>query len=154
MRRNNGRHLLRSYLVARVTAAAYEFDEPPDAAVKKRVAAARARADAVHDDASRLVVAALIAAHFDFALRLKAHDGDITAAAVYRSRSYELSTSSFSGVPLAELLAALPLRRPALARARAAALEYFRPASVAAAASRRTLLGWRPSLAEEANEYV
>ena len=57
-------------------------DEPPDAAVKKRVAAARKRADAAHDDAPRLVIAALVAAHFDFALRLRAHDGDLPAAKV------------------------------------------------------------------------
>ena len=49
-----------------------------------------------------------------------------------------------------KLLAALPMRRPLLAAARAAALDYF---AADPALAKRTLLEWLPSTAEEIDVY-
>ena len=122
------------------------FDPPANEAQQKLVDKLRARSDAEHDEAPRLIVALTIAAHFDFCLRLNAYDGTLVASHVFGTR-YELSTTSISGVPIGTLLASLPLRRPALALARAAALEYFGAPS---AGMRRMLLGWRPATPKEA----
>ena len=121
------------------------FDKP----VNPNVDALRSRADAEHDEAPRLIVALTIAAHFDFCLRLKAFDGMLVASSVFCTR-YELSTTSISGVPIGTLLSSLPLQRPAFARARAAALDYFGGSS---AGMRRVLLGWRPAEPKEATSF-
>ena len=144
---------MNAYFVASVTAANYKLDESPDLNTKQRVNDCRKRADAVADDSPRLIVMAVVAAHFDFCLRLKATDAGpdgLLAPAVYREGGYELPTTSLGGEPLARLLAALPLRRPQLARARAAVLDYFAAANPE---TRRVLLDWEPSTAKEEEVY-
>ena len=145
--------ILNAYFIASVTAANYELDESPDLNTKQRVDDCRKGADAVADDSPRLIVMAVVAAHFDFCLRLKATDAGpdgLLAPAVYREGGYELPTTSLGGEPLARLLAALPLRRPQLARARAAVLDYFAAANPE---TRRVLLDWQPSTAKEEEVY-
>ena len=66
-----------------------EFGEPPNKEQASYVDDMCRKADAMNDEAPRLVIALTIAAHFDFCLRLRASDGFLTASHVFRS-NYEV----------------------------------------------------------------